>query len=101
LDDLRSWKCIALETEQDIANVVRAYHIPDFTRWKQHGAFEPEFARLLRDLKAVDEPPVPAPPLKLEGKRRKLRILEQQHAKQDDYTPPHMTACMMVDAFGS
>ncbi len=28
------------------------YYIPDFSRWKDHDAFEETFARLLRDLKA-------------------------------------------------
>jgi uncharacterized protein YjbI with pentapeptide repeats len=90
IEGLRNWECIDLETEQDIANEVRAYHLPDFSRWKQHDAFETAFARLLRDLKAVDEPPVPAPPLTLVNKKRQLRILEQQHARQGDYTPLHV-----------
>ena len=43
---------------------MRQYFIPDFTRWKEHDAFERELARLLRDLKAVDAPPAqPLPPI--------------------------------------
>jgi hypothetical protein len=59
---LYDWECMDLETEQDIAEEVRTYYIPDFSEWKQHDAFERAFARLLRDLKAIDAPPAPAPP---------------------------------------
>ena len=33
---------------------IREYHIPDFTNWKDHDAFEAGFTRLIRDLKAED-----------------------------------------------
>ena len=48
------WKCFDSDTGRDLAKVVREYHIPDFSQWKDHDAFEEGFTKLLRDLKAVD-----------------------------------------------
>jgi uncharacterized protein YjbI with pentapeptide repeats len=61
MEVLQTWECIDPETDKDIADEVRAYYIPDFSDWKNHDAFERAFARLLRDLKAVDQRPAPAP----------------------------------------
>lgn len=58
---LEDWECIDSRTGSDLAEEVRQYFIPDFSDWKQHDAFERAFARLLRDLKATDAPPAPAP----------------------------------------
>jgi hypothetical protein len=58
---LQEWECIDSRTGSDLAEEVRQYFIPDFSRWKDHDAFERAFARLLRDLKATDAPPAPAP----------------------------------------
>ena len=33
---------------------LREYFIPDFSRWKEHDAFEAAFARLLKDLRAEE-----------------------------------------------
>ena len=33
---------------------LREYHIPDFSNWKNHDAFEVAFADLLRDLRAQE-----------------------------------------------
>jgi hypothetical protein len=46
---------------EQIEQAIRVY-IPDFTRWRQHDAFEGAFTRLLRDHKAVDGPPPPRRP---------------------------------------
>ena len=67
MEALQRWECIDPDTGVDLAAEVCNYHIPDFTRWKEQDAFEREFARLLRDLKATEAPPVqpllpPAPP---------------------------------------
>jgi hypothetical protein len=35
-----------------VAAEIRDYHIPAFTNWKDHDAFEAAFARLIRDLEA-------------------------------------------------
>jgi hypothetical protein len=53
---LRQWECLdsdirlyldtARLTGGDLAEEVRKYHIPDFSNWKNHDAFEPAFARL-------------------------------------------------------
>jgi uncharacterized protein YjbI with pentapeptide repeats len=56
---LQSWECIDSRSGSDLAEEVRQYFIPDFTHWKEHDAFEREFARLLRDLKATEAPPAP------------------------------------------
>ena len=38
-----------------LAEEVRQYFIPDFSRWKEHDAFEAAFTRLLRDLRVEDD----------------------------------------------
>ncbi|HZO75776.1 MAG TPA: toll/interleukin-1 receptor domain-containing protein [Ktedonobacteraceae bacterium] len=38
------------------ATLRRTRHIGDFTRWKDHDAYQQTFERLLRDLKKADEP---------------------------------------------
>ena len=40
-----------LNTGEDLAEEVRKYHIPDFSCWKNHDAFETAFARLEKDLR--------------------------------------------------
>jgi hypothetical protein len=52
--ELRDWECFDADHGKDLAVEVREYFIPDFTRWKEHDAFETSFARLLKDLKADD-----------------------------------------------
>ncbi|MBI3912540.1 MAG: toll/interleukin-1 receptor domain-containing protein [Armatimonadetes bacterium] len=39
------------EWREDWVRYVKAYYIPDFSRWKEHGAYQAEFQKLLRDLK--------------------------------------------------
>ena len=42
-----------MQTEQAwAADIHRTRHIGDFTRWKDHDAYQQAFQRLLRDLKA-------------------------------------------------
>ena len=50
---IRAWKCPDADTGKDLAVRVREYHIPDFTNWKDHDAFEAAFARLIKDLEAT------------------------------------------------
>jgi hypothetical protein len=47
-------KCEFLDsnTGEDLAEEVRKYHIPDFSNWKNHDAFERAFARLEKVLRA-------------------------------------------------
>jgi hypothetical protein len=48
----RAWECLDSDTGEDLAEEVRKYHIPDFSNWKNHDAFEAAFARLEKDLRA-------------------------------------------------
>ena len=52
LDRIRDWNCFDADTGKDLAVELREYHIPDFSNWKNHDAFESAFADLLRDLRA-------------------------------------------------
>ncbi|MBV8382055.1 MAG: toll/interleukin-1 receptor domain-containing protein [Planctomycetaceae bacterium] len=54
MEAIQGWQCVDPRTGQDYAEEVLRYHIPDFSRWKDHDTFEAAFARLLRDLKAED-----------------------------------------------
>jgi hypothetical protein len=47
---VRAWELPDDDTGEDLARYVRRYHILDFTKWKDHDAFEAAFVRLLRDL---------------------------------------------------
>jgi hypothetical protein len=58
-ETVRAWKCPDGDTGKDLAREVREYFIPDFSKWKEHDAFEAAFARLLRDLKATEALPAP------------------------------------------
>jgi hypothetical protein len=52
---IMAWSTFDSELGQDLAKVVREYHIPDFSRWKDHDSFKAAFARLLRDLRASEK----------------------------------------------
>ena len=52
IDRIREWSCFDADTGKDLAVELREYHIPDFSNWKDHDAFESAFADLLRDLRA-------------------------------------------------
>lgn len=41
-----------MPTAADLAVELRQYYIPDLSNWKDHDAFEAEFAKLLRDFRA-------------------------------------------------
>lgn len=51
-DTLRRWECFDADTGKDSAREIREYYIPDFSNWKEHGSYQTEFEKLLRDLKA-------------------------------------------------
>ena len=40
---LRAWECLDSASSEDLAEAVRKYHIPDFSHWKNHNAFEAAF----------------------------------------------------------
>lgn len=52
LEAIQKWECFDGDSGKDLAIELREYYIPDFSNWKDHDAFEREFAKLLRDLKA-------------------------------------------------
>ena len=49
---LRAWECLASATGEALAEAIRKYHLPDFSNWKNHAAFEAAFARLEKDFHA-------------------------------------------------
>ena len=53
-DVLRTWKYFDSDAGKDLGVEVREYYIPDFSNWKNHDAFEKEFAKLIRDLRAAE-----------------------------------------------
>jgi TIR domain/Pentapeptide repeats (8 copies) len=52
---IRDWECLDSDSGEDLAAIVRAYHIPDFSEWKHEDAFEKAFADLMRDLRREAE----------------------------------------------
>jgi len=108
IEMLKAWKCFDIDTGKDLAREVREYFIPDFSNWKDPDAFEVGFARLLRDLKAVNSPPIRAPTAVqreqhtvsmsarahleslLATKTRRLQHLEQQQAFKGANTAPEV-----------
>jgi TIR domain/Pentapeptide repeats (8 copies) len=56
IDAIKAWEPIDPRTGEDIAEELLKFHIPDFSNWKDHDAFEVAFTRLLRDLKAEATP---------------------------------------------
>jgi hypothetical protein len=103
-DTLRDWECFDADTGKDLAVELREYFIPDFTRWKDHDAFERAFARFLNDLQATETPPIPAlskvsgstkttpqnPQTVIAAKKRRLEKLEEQAAFKGSNTPPEI-----------
>lgn len=49
---IHDWTLFDADRGIDSAREIREYFIPDFTRWKDHDAYQKAFERLLRDLKA-------------------------------------------------
>jgi hypothetical protein len=105
MDTLRDWECFDADTGKDLAVEVREYFIPDFTHWKDHDSFERAFGRFLKDLQAVETPPVPRPaePPKatskvmpqnpqtiITRKKQRLEVLEEQQAIKGISTPPEV-----------
>jgi hypothetical protein len=53
---VRDWECFDADSGKDLAEEIREYFIPDFTKWEDHKSFEAAFARLIEDLKATEGP---------------------------------------------
>ncbi len=49
---IEDWELFDADLGEDLAAVIRARFIPDFSDWKSHDCFEAAFTRLLEDLKA-------------------------------------------------
>lgn len=52
---IQKWECFDADSRKDLAVELREYYIPDFSNWKDHDAFEAEFSKLLRDLRATEK----------------------------------------------
>jgi hypothetical protein len=48
---LKKWECLDSATGEALAEAVRKHHLPDFSNWKNHDAFERAFARLEKELR--------------------------------------------------
>ena len=48
----RKGSALDVDTGEDLAKKVREYHVPNFTNWKDHDAFEAAFGKLMADLRA-------------------------------------------------
>ena len=59
--EIKAWQSFYADLGEDLAQEVREYFIPDFSRWKEHDAFEQAFERLLRDLKVEKKGAAPPP----------------------------------------
>jgi hypothetical protein len=53
-ETIKNWECFDADSGKDLAVELREYYIPDFSNWKDHDAFEAEFSKLLRDLRATE-----------------------------------------------
>lgn len=51
-DAIQEWESFDADIGKDSAREVREYFIPDFSRWKDHDAFEESFGGLLRALRS-------------------------------------------------
>jgi hypothetical protein len=49
---IKAWSAFDADSGKDLAEVIREYHIPDFSNWKDRDSFEKALSGLLRDLKA-------------------------------------------------
>jgi uncharacterized protein YjbI with pentapeptide repeats len=54
VETIQKWECFDGDSGTDLAAELREYYIPDFSRWKDHDAFENEFAKLLRALEPIE-----------------------------------------------
>lgn len=53
-EHIRDWSAFDADTGKDMAKEIREYFIPDFSDWKNHDAFEKEYAKLLSDMKSTE-----------------------------------------------
>jgi hypothetical protein len=48
---LKNWELFDADSGTDLAAEIRAYHIPDFSDWRNYATYQKSFDRLLKDLK--------------------------------------------------
>jgi hypothetical protein len=53
-EKVKAWRRFDADTGKDLAKEVREYFVPDFSNWKDQDAFEKEFDKLLRALRAEE-----------------------------------------------
>ncbi len=51
---IQHWECFDSDIGKDSAKEIREFHIPDFSKWKNHDSYQEAFQKLLHDLKAKD-----------------------------------------------
>lgn len=51
-DSVQNWELFDADIGRDIAADIRAYYLPDFSKWQDPAAFEVSFGALLRDLES-------------------------------------------------
>jgi hypothetical protein len=49
-ENILNWELFDSATVTDLADEIRSYFIPDFSNWKDKGAYEPAIKRLITDL---------------------------------------------------
>jgi hypothetical protein len=57
---VREWRAFDADTGKDSAREIREYFIPDFSNWKDHDSYKAAFDKLLKGLKAEEQPPTQA-----------------------------------------
>jgi hypothetical protein len=56
-EQVRPWILFDSDIGWDLAQDIREYFIPDFSKWKDHDAYKLAFDRLLKDLQGKSAPP--------------------------------------------
>ena len=52
--EIMKWECFDADSGMDLAVELRQYYIPDFSKWKDHDAFEAEFLKLFNALQDTE-----------------------------------------------
>jgi uncharacterized protein YjbI with pentapeptide repeats len=56
-ETIRKWEYFDSDIGKDSAREIREFHIPDFSKWKDHDSYRLAFDRLLDDLHGKPDPP--------------------------------------------
>jgi len=54
---IRDWELFDADEGRDLAGEIREYYVPDFSRWKEHDAYQKAFGKLLGDLRTGESRP--------------------------------------------